>query len=216
VAPRPPRWILEPPLGRAAGSVAAAALVLVALVYYSSRQYTDVGYRPVQPIPYSHALHAGELGIDCLYCHATVERAPAAVVPPTRVCMNCHHVVKRDSPVLAALRESASTGRPIEWIRVHDLPGFAYFDHRPHLRAGVGCSTCHGRIDEMEVVQQAKPLDMVWCLDCHRDPEPYLRPADQLTAMDWTAPGNQRELAARIVAERRLAPPVDDCTGCHR
>jgi len=192
-----------------------ALLAVGATWYYASPAYTDVGYRPVQPVAYSHQLHAGELGIDCLYCHATVDRAPAAVVPPTRVCMNCHHVVKRDSPALAAVRESAAKGRPLEWVRVHDLPGFVFFDHRPHLRAGVGCATCHGRIDEMEVVTQARPLDETWCLDCHRDPDPYLRPDDELTTMDWRAPSNQRELAARIRAEKHLAPPVG-CTGCHR
>jgi hypothetical protein len=214
VALSPPHWIRELPLRLAAGGVGAAALV-AAMWYYGSPEYTDVGYRPVQPVAYSHALHAGELGIDCLYCHATVDRAPAAVVPPTRVCMNCHHVVKRDSPALAVVRESATSGRPIEWVRVHDLPGFVSFDHRPHLRAGVGCATCHGRIDEMEVVAQARPLSEAWCLDCHRDPDPYLRPDDELTSMDWSAPANQRELAARMRTERRLAPPLD-CTGCHR
>jgi hypothetical protein len=215
VTPRLPRRIQDLPLGRAAGSVAVAVLAVGATWYYASPAYTEVGYRPVQPVAYSHQLHAGELGIDCLYCHATVDRAPAAVVPPTRVCMNCHHVVRRDSPALAAVRESAAKGRPLEWVRVHDLPGFVFFDHRPHLRAGVGCATCHGRIDEMEVVTQARPLDETWCLDCHRDPDPYLRPDDELTTMDWRAPSNQRELAARIREEKHLAPPVG-CTGCHR
>jgi hypothetical protein len=210
-----PRWINALPLGIALGAAVAASSVAFGVWYYFSPEWTDVGYAPVQPVPYSHALHVGELGLDCRYCHASVERAPAAMVPPTKTCMNCHHVVQRDAPALAAVRESAASGRPIEWVRVHDLPGYAHFDHRPHLRAGVGCSTCHGRIDRMEVVTLAESLSMSWCLDCHRNPEPYLRPEDELTRMDWSPPKNQSEIAAAIRAAKRLAPPVD-CTGCHR
>ena len=210
-----PRWTNQLPLAIAAGGLVAAGLVVGGIWYYFSPEYTDVGYQPEQPVAYSHRLHAGELGIDCMYCHATVDRAPAAVVPPTQVCMNCHHLVQRDAPTLAVVRESASSGRPIEWVRVHNLPGYAYFDHRPHLRAGVGCATCHGRIDQMEVVAQSEPLSMGWCLDCHRNPDPYLRRADEITDMEWTAPRDQLEFAARTRAEKRLAPPVD-CSGCHR
>ncbi|HLF56786.1 MAG TPA: cytochrome c3 family protein [Thermoanaerobaculia bacterium] len=210
-----PRWTHELPLLLAAAIVVAVGLLVGGVWYYFSPEYTDVGYRPVQPVAYSHKLHAGELEIDCLYCHATVDRAPAAVVPPTRVCMNCHHVVKRDSPALAAIRESSTSGRPMQWVRVHNLPDFAFFDHRPHLRAGVGCSTCHGRIDQMEVVTLARTLSMSWCLDCHRNPDPYLRLDHELTTMDWSAPKDQLESAARIKAAKRLEPPLD-CTGCHR
>lgn len=210
-----PRWTNELPLRLAVGGVVAAGLVVAGIWYYFSPEWTDVGYRPIQPVAYSHKLHAGELGINCLYCHATVDRAPDAVVPPTQVCMNCHHVAKRDSVALAAIRESAKSGRRMQWVRVHNLPGYAYFDHRPHLRAGVGCATCHGRIDQMEVVAQARPLSMSWCLDCHRNPDPYLRPEDEVTTMDWTAPKDQLQSAARIKAAKRLRPPLD-CAGCHR
>ena len=210
-----PSWTNRLPLYLAAGGLVAGTLAVGGIWYFFSPRYTDVGYQPVQPVAYSHKLHAGELGINCLYCHATVDRAPAAVVPPTRTCMNCHHLIRRDSPALAAIRASASTGRRMEWVRVHNLPGYAYFDHRPHLRAGVGCVTCHGRIDQMEVVAQQQPLSMSWCVDCHRDPDPYLRPADEVTNMDWSPPRDQLEFAARVRAEKRLAPPVD-CTGCHR
>jgi hypothetical protein len=210
-----PRWTNELPLLVAAGSLVAAGLVVGGIWYYFSPEYTDVGYQPVQPVAYSHKLHAGELGINCLYCHATVDRAPVAVVPPTQVCMNCHRLVKRDSPALAAIRESSSSGRPMQWVRVHNLPGFAYFDHRPHIRAGVGCATCHGRIDQMEIVTQAKPLSMSWCLDCHRNPDPYLRPETEITTMDWSPPKDQLQSAATIRAAKHLKPPLD-CTGCHR
>jgi hypothetical protein len=210
-----PRWSNELPLRVAIAGVVAAGFLVGVVWYFFSPEYTDVGYQPVQPVAYSHKLHAGELAIDCLYCHATVDRAPAAVVPPTKVCMNCHHVIGRDSPRLAAVRESASSGRPLRWVRVHNLPGYAYFDHRPHLRAGVGCSTCHGRIDEMEVVAQTRPLSMSWCVDCHRVPDAYLRPEHEITNMEWTAPKDQLESAARIKAAKQLRPPLD-CTGCHR
>jgi hypothetical protein len=203
------------PLRLAAGGVGALALLVAGVWYYFSPEYTDVGYQPVQPVAYSHRLHAGELAIDCLYCHASVDRAPVAVVPPTQTCMNCHHLVKRDSPATAAIRESLASGRPMRWVRVHSLPGFTYFDHRPHLRAGVGCATCHGRIDQMDVVTQAEPLSMSWCVDCHRDPSPYLRPEHEVTNMDWSAPADQLQLAARIRAAKQLRPPLD-CTGCHR
>lgn len=210
-----PRWVNELPLRLAVGGTVFGALVVAGIWYYFSPRYTDVGYQPVQPVAYSHKLHAGELGINCLYCHATVDRAPAAVVPPTQVCLNCHRVVKRDSPALAVIRDSAASGRPVNWVRVHKLPGFAYFDHRPHLRAGVGCSTCHGRIDEMEVVTQAQSLSMSWCLDCHRNPDLSLRPASEVTNMDWSPPRDQLQSAARIKQAKRIHPPTD-CTGCHR
>jgi cytochrome c7-like protein len=210
-----PRWANELPLRLAVGGAVLGVLVVSGVWYYFSPRYTDVGYQPVQPVPYSHKLHAGDLGLNCLYCHATVDRAPVAVVPPTQVCLNCHRVVKRDSPLLAVVRDSAASGQPIRWVRVHKLPGFAYFDHRPHLRAGVGCSTCHGRIDQMEVVTQAQPLSMSWCLDCHRNPDPYLRPHDEVTNMDWSPPRDQLQSAAHIKKAKGLKPPVD-CTGCHR
>lgn len=210
-----PRWTNELPLRVAAGSVVAVSLIVGGIWYYFSPQYTDVGYQPVQPVAYSHKLHAGQYGINCLYCHATVDRAPVAVVPPTQVCMNCHRVLMRDSPLLAPIRESSASGRRMRWVRVHNLPGFAYFDHRPHIRAGVGCATCHGRIDQMEVVTQAQPLSMSWCLDCHRNPDPYLRPEREVTTMDWSPPKDQLQLAARIKAAKHLQPPLD-CIGCHR
>jgi hypothetical protein len=210
-----PRWTNELPLRIAITLLLATGLVVGGIWYYFSPEYTDVGYQPTQPVAYSHRLHAGELGIDCLYCHASVDRAPAAVVPPTQVCMNCHHLIGRESTALAAVRDSFSGGQPLRWVRVHDLPGYAYFDHRPHLRAGVGCATCHGRIDEMEVVAQARTLSMSWCVDCHRNPDPHLRPPDEITTMDWTPPKDQLEQAARMRADLRLAPPLD-CTGCHR
>jgi hypothetical protein len=169
----------------------------------------------VQPVPFSHKLHAGDLGIDCRYCHTSVEVSTAASVPATQTCMNCHRLVKTESPLLAPLRESAAQGRPLRWVRVHDLPGYAYFDHSLHLRAGVGCSSCHGDVAAMEVITQAEPLSMSWCLDCHRAPDRALRRRALLTDTSWTPPEDQLAFAAEVKEELALAPP-ETCTGCHR
>jgi len=199
-----------------------ALLVLVVPVaavagvwYWFSPRFTDVGYRPVQPVPYSHRLHAGNLRIDCRYCHASVEVSAVANVPPTQVCMNCHRVVKVDSPALEPIRESAKSGAPMRWVRVHKLPEYAYFDHHAHVRAGVGCVTCHGHIEEMDVVQQAEPLSMGWCLDCHRNPQPNLRPVSEITNMSWKPARDPAARARQLAGLRHVRPPVE-CSGCHR
>ncbi len=183
--------------------------------YYFSPRYTDVGYRPRQPVAYSHKLHAGDLGMDCRYCHTGVERSAVAGVPPIQTCMNCHKLIKPDSEKLLPIRESWRTGEPIEWIRVHKIPDYAYFNHSSHVRAGVGCKSCHGDITEMEVVTQVEPLSMSWCLDCHRDPDMALRPLGEITNMKWEPPGDQPLLAGQFKKERKISPPVD-CSGCHR
>ena len=210
-----PRWTNRLALIGALVAPAFGGLALVGVWYYGSPRYTDVGYRPHQPVAYSHRLHVGELGLDCRYCHSSVESSPVANVPPTQVCMNCHQIVKNDSALLAPIRESSQTGRPMRWIRVHNLPDYAYFDHSVHVRAGVGCASCHGRVDQMEEVMQVEPLSMSWCLDCHRQPQDHLRPASEVTNMDWFPAENQAESAREIIAEKQLEPPVD-CSGCHR
>jgi hypothetical protein len=210
-----PRWVNGVPLRLAGGAALTALLVPAFIWYFFSPEYTDVGYQPVQPVPYSHKLHVGELRLDCRYCHAGVEVSAVASVPPTQVCMNCHRLVKSDSPLLAPIRASLSEGRPMRWVRVHKVPGYAYFDHSAHVGAGVGCSSCHGDIAQMEVVRQVKPLSMSWCLDCHRDPEPHLRPMNEIFNTAWIPPDDQAELAVQMREERRIAPPTD-CSGCHR
>ncbi|MFP3940319.1 MAG: cytochrome c3 family protein [Thermoanaerobaculia bacterium] len=202
------------PLYLVAGVLVGGALVALGVWYYFSPEYTDVGYRPEQPVPYSHALHAGELRLDCRYCHAGVEVSAVASVPPTEVCMNCHALVGRDLESLEPVRASAADGEPLRWVRVHDLPDYAFFDHSMHVGAGVGCSSCHGDVASMEVVTQVEPLSMAWCLECHRDPGPHLRPFDQITNTAWTPPANQDELAARWIEERDIQPP-EACSACH-
>jgi hypothetical protein len=200
-----PRSLNYLPLILAVGTAGAGASVTFVFWYYFSPKNLQVGYAPEQPIPYSHKLHVDELGMDCRYCHANVERSQEAMVPPTQTCMGCHSVVKKDSEKLAALRDSWESGEPVPWVRVHKLPDHAYFDHSVHLAAGVGCVSCHGRIDQMEVVRLDEPIAMGWCLDCHRNPEPNLRPKEEITNMTYDGP----------VAEAEVNPP-QHCSGCHR
>lgn len=153
--------------------------------------------------------------MDCRYCHSNVERSAVSNVPPTQTCMNCHTMILPESEKLLPVRESWATKQPIEWIRVHKLPDYVYFDHSAHLNAGVGCASCHGNVAQMEEVMQVQPLSMGWCLDCHRDPGSSLRSRQDLTNMDWTPPANQPQIAAQMIKEKNIAPPTD-CSGCHR
>lgn len=191
-----------------------------------------VGYEPIQPVPYSHALHAGKLGMDCRYCHSSVENASFAALPTTQVCMNCHTAIKPDSVALQPVRDSWKSGKPIEWVQVHNLANFAYFNHSAHVTHGVSCVECHGRIDQMDVVKQVKPLSMGWCLECHRDPATHLRPKDQVTNLGWKATDDEiakkagvtdLEAAKRLVGEHYLAEYgiqstqyMQSCSTCHR
>ena len=193
-----------------------APFYLTALIWYGASPKTmAVGFAPEQPVPYSHALHAGELGMDCRYCHNTVEQSAIAAIPPTATCMNCHQRIKLDSPKLEPIRESARTGKAIEWKKVHDLPDYVYFNHSAHVTRGIGCVSCHGRVDEMEVVEQRGELSMGWCLDCHRAPENHLRPPSEVTNMTWTAPGGQLEFGTKMREENGINPSTD-CSTCHR
>ena len=190
-------------------------LVIVGIWYYWSPWYTDVGYQPVQPVPYSHKFHVGELGMDCRYCHTGVEVSPVAMVPPTQTCMNCHAMIKTESEQLAPIRASWESGVPVPWIRINKVPDYAYFDHSAHLSVGVGCESCHGNIADMEVLYLDQPLSMAWCLDCHRNPDPHLRPVEDVTVMGWVAPEDQAGRAAAIIEARDINPP-ETCSGCHR
>ncbi len=145
----------------------------------------NVGYQPEQPVPYSHALHVGQLGLDCRYCHNTVEKADFAAIPPTETCMNCHRAIWAKADVLQPIRDSFTTGMPMEWKQVTTVPDFVYFNHSAHVNAGISCVECHGQINNMERVYQAKPMNMAWCLQCHRDPDSRIRPRDQVTKLDW-------------------------------
>jgi hypothetical protein len=210
-----PKWVNRArPL---AGAFLLGAPVYVVFLLYSfgTPQTTDVGYSPKQPVAYSHQVHVGKLGMDCRYCHTTVEKAAFAAVPPTSVCMNCHKTIAASADSIKPLRESMDTGKPVPWVRVHDLPDYVYFDHRAHIGRGVGCVECHDRIDRMEQVYQAKTLSMGWCLECHRDPAPHLQPLESVTDMKWLPGEDARRLGERLMKENHILPSTD-CSTCHR
>lgn len=194
------------------GSMATAAVT-----YYMTPAYTRVGYAPVQPVPFSHALHAGQLGIDCRYCHSNVERSPHANIPTAQTCMNCHDQIKTQSPLLAVVRQSYQTGQPVPWVWIHRTPDYVYFNHAVHVNRGVSCVECHGRVDQMDTVREVKSLAMGFCLDCHRNPASHLRPRDQVTNLAWHAssPEAQEAMGQKFVHDWRINPP-QSCSGCHR
>lgn len=221
-----PRWAnyLLPLIVVSAVGGGAYVPAVVGLAF--SANTLNVGYAPQQPVPYSHAMHVGELGLDCRYCHMTVEDASFAAIPPTQTCMNCHTSIRADSVRLEAVRKSYETGEPVPWVKVHDLPDYVYFNHSAHVNKGVSCVSCHSRIDKMEVVQQEKPLSMGWCLDCHRSPERYLRPVDKVMDLAWkpeTEPGETPEKAQlRVGLYQKHKLMIQDeaymtsCSTCHR
>ena len=171
-----------------------------------------------QPVQFSHKHHSADDGIDCRYCHTSVETSSSAGIPPTKTCMNCHTQIWADSPYLEPVRESWRTGKPIEWTRVHDLPDFTYFNHSIHVNKGVGCSTCHGRVDQMPLVYQTASLQMEWCLECHRQPERFIRPKEEVFNMEWQAPANQLEMGRGLVKQYQIrnTAQLTSCSTCHR
>jgi len=199
--------------------LAVIVIIVVSIIgavwYWGSPNYTDVGYQPEQPVPYSHKFHVGELGMDCRYCHTGVEISAVAGIPPTQTCMNCHVMVKNASDSLKVVKDSWDNNKPIQWVRVHKSPDYVYFDHSAHVNVGIGCVSCHGRIDRMNVVMQSEPLSMGWCLDCHRNPEEHIRPISEITNMNWFPGKDHQEFTNQIIADLKITPPTD-CQGCHR
>jgi len=200
---------------------AIASLVLVIGACFAARWRMQpaaaIGEPVDQPIRFSHAHHVGDIGIDCRYCHATVETSAFAGMPSTQVCLNCHSQLFVDAPELAPLWRSLRTHRPLRWNRVHDLPDFVYFDHSIHIHKGVACQECHGRVDRMPITQREASLDMQWCLACHRDAAHHLRPADQVFAMQPAAEPSDAE-AQRLARANALLDVrrLTDCSTCHR
>jgi menaquinone reductase, multiheme cytochrome c subunit len=198
-------------------ALVAPLYTALVVAYGFSPLTTAVGYQPQQPVPFSHALHVGQLGMDCRYCHNTVEHSAMAAVPTTQACMSCHTQILPERETLAPLWHSYETGMPVEWVRVHSLPGHAYFDHSVHVNAGVSCVECHGRIDRMEVVYQHEPLSMGWCLECHRNPEPRLRDPKRVTDLAWDFDGvEDRRQYQSFWREFHKIDPTVDCSACHR
>jgi Cytochrome c7 and related cytochrome c len=171
-----------------------------------------------QPIQFSHAHHVGGMGIDCRYCHTSVEESAFANIPPTKTCMNCHSQIWSAAPILEPVRASFRENKPLNWTRVHDLPDFVYFNHSIHVKQGIGCDTCHGPVDRMPLMYQEASLQMSWCLDCHRNPAKYIRPRDQVFNMRWRRPAGDPEFGTRLVKEYGIASveQLTSCSTCHR
>ena len=195
-----------------------AISVWAGLVYTRSSYGTGSGVTIVQPIPFSHQHHVGVLGIDCRYCHTSVEHSAFAGMPPTKTCMNCHSQIWVGSQTLSPVRESYRTNESIHWKRVYNLPGFVYFDHHAHVQKGVGCSSCHGRIDQMPLTYQVPSLLMEWCLDCHRNPEQHLRPREAVFDMHYQQPDDQEVLGRKLMKEYHVHEKtfLTSCSLCHR
>jgi hypothetical protein len=198
------------------GSV-AGGLVLLDLLHRGPYT-TEVDVPREQPVPFSHKHHAN-MGIDCRYCHTSVEEAAFAGIPPTRTCMNCHSMIFAEAPMLEPVRESWRSGTSLEWVRVHDLPQFVYFDHSIHVAKGIGCSTCHGRVDQMPLVRKANTLYMGWCLDCHRAPEKFVRPADRIFDMAYDPQQDPSRDGMRLLKDYKIDTANNrmlNCYLCHR
>ena len=182
-----------------------------------SSYVTSVGVAKEQPVPFSHAHHVGGMGVDCRYCHTAVERSAQAGIPPTKTCMNCHVQIWSQSPTLEPVRASLRTGQSIQWVKVNDLPDFVYFNHSAHVNKGVGCATCHGRVDKMQLMWQHASLHMEWCLDCHRQPEKYVRPKAEVFNVAWEPPADWVESGRgeELVKQYGIKPRTS-CSTCHR
>ena len=209
VFPRPAVLLIR--LGMLGAALLSAVLIVLLAWRIDAQPPRDDALR--QPIAFSHKHHVGDDGIDCRYCHTTVETSAHAGLPTTQICLSCHSQLYRDQPALAMLRQSAASGRPIAWQRVHDLPDFVYFDHSVHVAKGVPCAECHGRVDQMPRIRRVAPLQMQWCLSCHRDPAPHLRTANAVFAPDPDAiPHSHLHAGFDLETRRRLT----DCSTCHR
>lgn len=176
---------------------------------------TGVASAKTQPVPFSHKHHVSGLGIDCRYCHTSVETSAVAGIPPTRTCMNCHSAIWTNAEMLEPVRASYRNNTGLPWNKVHDLPDFAYFNHSIHVAKGIGCTTCHGQVDQMPLVWQTQSLQMEWCLQCHRAPENFVRPKSEVFSVTWQPPANQKEVGAQLVKEYKIRK-LTDCSVCHR
>jgi len=195
--------------------VAGGGLALLVGVIARSPIVTRQHEVRAQPVPFSHAHHVGGMGIDCRYCHTAVERSASAGIPPTKTCMNCHSQIWKESPMLEPVRASLRSDESLQWVKVHDLPDFVYFNHSAHVNKGVGCSTCHGRVDRMPLLRQEASLLMEWCLECHRRPERFLRPRSEVFNSGWEPPANQVERGRKLAKDYGVETQVT-CSTCHR
>ncbi len=199
--------------------VVLVCVATAGMTYYMTPKYTRVGYAPLQPVPFSHAKHVQEIGLDCRYCHSNVDKSAHSNVPSSQTCMNCHNQIKTTSPLLAPIRESAATGQAVPWVWIHKTPDYAYFNHSIHVNRGISCVECHGKVNEMEVVTHMQPLSMAFCLECHRNPEAALRDPKDVFNLDSKRLVDQGEAGVKqakaLIDDWKVKPP-QSCSGCHR
>jgi hypothetical protein len=217
-----PKWTNRLPVMLLIGLALTGTVVVAGVWYYFTPKYTRVGYQPIQPVAFSHAVHVEQLGLDCRYCHSAVEESWFSNVPSASSCMNCHNQVLKESPKLELVRQSAATGEVIPWVQVHKVPDYVYFNHAVHVRRGISCVECHGPIHQMDEVRHAKPLSMAFCLECHRDPASRIRPVDKVTDLNWTwnpdpaiAAELQRVNGEKLVHDWNVES-LQNCSACHR
>lgn len=218
-----PKWTNNLPRNVIVGVVLLGAAVVAGGAYYFTPKYAVVGYEPHQPVAFPHSVHVNQLGLDCRYCHNAVEKSWYSNIPATSVCMNCHSQVLKDDPRLAVVRDSYASGKPIPWIHIHRVPDYVYFNHSVHVNRGISCVECHGRIDQMDEVYEAKPFSMSFCLSCHRNPAPHLRPLKYITDLGWEPnAATPRELQeAKVKQGQELmkewhTQSLQTCSTCHR
>lgn len=217
-----PKWTNWLPLALGLGAALVGGAVAAGVTIYLTPKYTRAGYQPVQPVPFSHQIHAGQLGMDCRYCHNGVEKSWFANLPGASTCMNCHNQVLKDDPRLQIVRTSAETGRPIPWVQVHKVPDYVYFNHSVHVRRGMSCVACHGRVDQMDEVRHDQSFSMSFCLDCHRDPAASIRPVNKVTQLGWQWSTNAAEAAhlqqteGKKLVDHMRVESLQSCSACHR
>ena len=216
-----PKWTNRLPGQIIAGLPLVGGAIVIGVTYYFTPKYTRAGYQPTQPVAFSHAIHADQLGLDCRYCHNAVEKSWFSNVPSASVCMNCHNQVIKEDPRLALVRESHLSGAAIPWVQVHKLPDYVYFNHSVHVNRGVSCVECHGPVHKMDEVYHAKPFSMAFCLECHRDPASKIRPLDKITDLDWGSDDSEEESDMRRKQGEQLVhdwkvESLVNCSACHR
>ena len=211
-----PRWTNRLPGQIIFGLLLIGGAVTAGLTYYFTPKYTRVGYQPTQPVPFSHSIHVNQLGLDCRYCHDGVEESWYSNVPAADTCMNCHSAVRASDPRLEPVRASyKDENQPVEWVQIHKLPDYAYFNHSVHVNRGVSCVECHGRVDQMDEVRHEKHFSMTFCLDCHRDPEKRLRPLDKITDLAYDRSLDPENKDRNFVKEWHIKTS-ENCSACHR
>ncbi|MCI0539312.1 MAG: cytochrome c family protein [Verrucomicrobiales bacterium] len=211
-----PKWTNKLPGQVILGAIIVGSTVAVGVTYYCTPKYTRVGYQPIQPVAFSHAIHADQIGLDCRYCHNGVEKSWYSNIPSASTCMNCHNQILANDARLALVRESYNTGKAIPWVQVHKTPDYVYFNHSVHVNRGVSCFHCHGEIHKMEEVRHAQPLSMGFCLQCHRNPENFIRPPEQVFNLNWqTNAAAQKQLGEKFVHDWKVNSS-QNCSACHR